>query len=73
MQEEGEQCANLVDKIERYLLDFAKLSEDVNLRKQALDRVLAASTEVPEEEVASLLETVLPEICSCVLVSVGAS
>lgn len=38
-----------MDKIEEYLLEFARLSEDVNLRKKALDRVSAS--ELPEEEV----------------------
>ncbi len=52
MQEEGEQYSGQVDKIEQYLLEFAKLSEDVNLRKQALDKVQRTSSEVPEEEVA---------------------
>ena len=40
-----------MDKIEQYLLEFAKLSEDVTLRKQALDKVLQTSSTAPEEEV----------------------
>lgn len=54
MQEEGERYGKQVDKIEQYLLEFAKLSEDVNLRKEALDKVLTTSTEIPEEEVLYL-------------------
>ena len=52
MQEDGERYSKQVDTIEQYLLQFAKLSEDVCLRKQALDKVLAASSAVPEEEVS---------------------
>lgn len=65
LQEEGEQCAKQVDRIEQYLLDFAKLSEDVNLRKQALDHVLTASTEMPEEEVDRELSLRSNHACLC--------
>jgi hypothetical protein len=49
---EGDRYGKQVDKIEQYLLEFAKLSEDVRLRKEALDKVLTTSAEVPEEEVS---------------------
>ena len=49
VQEDGEQYVSQIDKIEQYLMEFAKLSEDVKLRKQALDEVLR--TETKEDEV----------------------
>lgn len=50
-QEEGEQYGQHVDKIEQYLLEFAKLAEDVNLRKQALDNILESTSQMEEDEV----------------------
>ena len=40
-----------MDKIEQYLLEFAKLAEDVTLRKQALDSVKNSTALVQENEV----------------------
>ena len=51
LQEEGEEYGGHVDKIEQYLLEFAKLAEDVTLRKQALDSVKNSTALVQENEV----------------------
>ena len=52
LQEDGDQYGSHIDQIERYLLDFAKLAEDVKLRKQALDKVSETSANAQEEEVS---------------------
>ena len=52
LQEDGDQYGGHVDQIERYLIDFAKLAEDVKLRKQALDKVSETSASVREDEVS---------------------
>ena len=51
LQEEGEGYVGHVDKIEQYLLEFAKLAEDSSLRKQALDSVVDSAARVQEDEV----------------------
>lgn len=60
-----------MDKIEQYLLEFAKLAEDVSLRKQALDSVQQSTTQVEEDEV--MIRGLIIGAISCLRFLVGFS
>ncbi len=67
IQEEGERYGKHVDKIEQYLLEFAKLSEDVAFRKEAMDKVQeVAGSEVQEDTVSDKSSVNRPFTDQCI-------
>ena len=43
--------ASYINTIEQYLVDFARLSEDVSLRQKAIDQLQASISAVQEDQV----------------------